>query len=332
MLITEATWFKLLTIYSFFTKFDHDRDALLQTYYTPQSSFSININTSAPRIEELGKTRQFWDNYLSVSRNLTRLRGKGDMFERIQYDLPGIKEMWTKIPETRHDIARQELWNFDAFPVQVRPGLEGMMIVVHGEFDEASKVSDGPPVIKRSFDRSILCAPDGMGGWKVANDMLTVRSYAGHQGWAVGQEASPAAGAQVLQPAPNFQTPVAVTPTLQQPPQQIQQPVVQQPVPVPTAAPIIAHTPEQKIQLLSEKSRLKPEFAKMCLENSNWDLAAAWETFVSVKVCLNPFLLMILSIVADAFCSNVMVLDRKLSLSRILGMLSFIMRSLLLIN
>lgn len=81
------------------------------------------------------------------------------------------------------------------------------------------------------------------------------------------------------------QIPTATALPLQQS-QQIQHPVPVAAIPAPLSPMTPSHA--EKIQLLSQKSRLKPEYAKMCLETSNWDLAASWETFMSVKVWLAP--------------------------------------------
>lgn len=239
----------------------------------------MSVNTSAPRVENLSHTRQYWDDYIPVSRNLKRMRDTaGESIERLATGPEEIKAIWDKLPATRHTLDDPSLWSLDMWPTPVRPGIDGLIIMVHGEFEEANKLSGN--VMKRSFDRTFTIVPVGNGEVKVANDMLVIRSYSGAEGWKVNEAA-------IQQQAMQQQ---------QVPPQTVQQPVQPPAQQLPAAAaaapqnPAVQHTPQQiaemqeKVRMFAEKTGLTLQYAEMCVSSSNWDLAAAWEQMTVAKV------------------------------------------------
>jgi len=154
------------------------------------------------------------------------------------------------------------LWAFDIFPVEVSPGVTGLLAMVHSEFEEMNSAmnSGSGGIIKRSFDRSFTLWLDGTVGVKVMSDMLVVRSYAGPAAWKI-DPATTVAAPQPAQPAPAN--------------------IVQQ-------TPIDVEEKKRKCQMLGEKTGLNMKYAEMCLADTDWDLAKAWEAFMWAKDTLGP--------------------------------------------
>jgi len=243
--------FHRINNYSFFTQIDTNKDGILAKFYTPDSKFSISVNTSAPRVESQQGERQYWDPYIPKSRNMKRIHDGMQMVDRLAQGPQEIRGMWNALPATRHNLGNQELWSFDIFPVDISPGVTGVLATVHSEFEEMNSGSGG--VIKRSFDRSFTLWTDPAGSIKVASDIMTVRSYAGATAWKVDPNA-----------------PVAVPP------------------PAPAAAapanPEEVEEKHRKCEMLAEKTGLNFKYAEMCLVDTNWDLAAAWNAWMWAKV------------------------------------------------
>jgi nuclear RNA export factor len=182
---------------------------------------------------------------------MKRIHDGMQMVDRLAQGPQEIRGMWNALPATRHNLGNQELWSFDIFPVDISPGVTGVLATVHSEFEEMNSGSGG--VIKRSFDRSFTLWTDPAGSIKVASDIMTVRSYAGATAWKVDPNA-----------------PVAVPP------------------PAPAAAapanPEEVGEKHRKCEMLAEKTGLNFKYAEMCLVDTNWDLAAAWNAWMWAKV------------------------------------------------
>lgn len=164
--------------------------------------------------------------------------------------------MWNSLPASKHDLSRQEIWNFETWPIQIGPELPGLLAVVHGEFEETLKNGGN---IKRSFDRTFTLRPDGA-GVKVLSDIFTVRSYSGHEAWKEQTQLPVPAAVPGANPA----APPASTNQQQQGEDTMEQ-------------------KQEKCRMLAEQSGLKLEWAEMCLVETKWDLVAAWEAFVAAK-------------------------------------------------
>jgi len=138
-------------------------------------------------------------------------------------------------------------------------GVDGFMIVVHGEFDEVDAAT-GQATKKRSFDRTFIIGPGGPSGVRIVNDMLTIRAYG---------------GAQAFEPE-NFegwsndtqQTNNDLDATPQLP------------------AGISVQMAEQMVAELSKRTNMTIQYSKMCLEQVAWSFDKALEAFANVKASL----------------------------------------------
>ncbi|KAI5776504.1 hypothetical protein EDC01DRAFT_636745 [Geopyxis carbonaria] len=241
---------------AFFSMYDTSREELLRTYYDDQSQFSLNVNTSAPRVKEQTGVRQYWDVYIPESRNLKRVDPSGqNAINRNHQGLASIFELWKKLPETRHNLSEVHLWNFDVFPGPNNT----ILAIIHSEFDENNPVGG---VMKRSFDRSFLLRPQG-NSVKVVSDLLTIRSYAGAEAW---KEQPPA---------------VAVNGT------NVQSLPTNTPVAAPISGPIVDGLSDvdklERCRMLCKETGLKLSWSQQCLSESNWDLSTAWTKFITAK-------------------------------------------------
>lgn len=246
---------------AFFPGYDKDRMALLGAFYDEHSTFSLNINTSAPRASQTGNLN--WDPYIKKSRNLLKITHLPARMSRAHTGIASIRIVWGSLPETRHPdmTTRPAEWMVECHPVPGLPdptgqsatGVGGLIVTVHGSFEE----NVGSAVEQRSFDRTFILGPgSGPGGIRVLNDALCLRAYGGHEAWV---------------PASLDAVPPNAAPA------------------VPTAAPAVAKTDtqiqqEQMIAEFSAKSRLTPQYSEMALSGNGWNLEAAWSNFEQLKV------------------------------------------------
>lgn len=266
----------------FFAAYDLDRATLVNGYYDPQSTFSLSINTSAPRAP--GMTDQktpSWESYIKRSRNLTKLTHLPAKVSRLYAGTKRILDAFTTLPATRHPdlIGEPEKWCIECHAIPGLPdptgqsvsGVGGLTVMVHGQFSEVD-VSTGEATVTRSFDRTFVLGPGGgFGGIRIACDMLVLRSYGGHEAWQ-----TEVVDAGVSQPA---------------------QPL---PLPLPQSSHLISVPPgfaatgpgksEEQVQKevlvleLSKGTGMTLEYSQLCLEQSNWDLKNAASAFEQAKV------------------------------------------------
>ena len=262
----------------FFPGYDSDRTALASAYYDAQSTFSISINTSAPRgeIDATSHHAASWDQYIKRSRNLMRVNHMPARMSRLHTGTDSIKDCFTTLPATRHPnlLTEPHKWCIECHTLPGLPdpsgqsvsGVGGLIVTVHGEFSEVN-VSTNETTVTRSFDRTFVLGPGGgVGGIRVACDTLVLRAYGGFEAWKPEEVEAPI---------------VALAP-VQAPPHQI---------PVPDGFGIggPGKTDEmvQKEVLALELSRatgMTLEYSAMCLEQSGWNLEGAGMAFEQAKV------------------------------------------------
>ncbi|KAK4698096.1 nuclear RNA export factor, partial [Lecanoromycetidae sp. Uapishka_2] len=259
----------------FFAAYDLDRAALVNGYYDAQSTFSLSINTSAPRAPELTDQKiPSWDSYIKRSRNLTKVTHLPARVSRIYTGTEVIRDAFTTLPATRHPdlMGEPQKWCIECHAIPGLPdpsgqsvsGVGGLIVMVHGQFAEIN-VSTGESNVTRSFDRTFVLGPGGgIGGIRVACDTLVLRSYGGHEAW---------------------QPEVVDMPTTQS-----VQPQVGYQIPVPPGFAVVGpgKTGEQvqKEVLAVELSKgtgMTLEYSHMCLEQSKFDLEAATRAFEQAK-------------------------------------------------
>jgi nuclear RNA export factor len=187
-----------------------------------------------------------------------------------------IHDLWNALPATKHpDIKSQtRLYVMDCHSLsglgdptnQAPRGVDGMIIAVHGEFEESGP--DGKAG-KRSFSRTFVLGPGLPGGnqIRVVSDMLCLRAN---------------------NPLPNIHNLAA---------QQQQQPQVQpiaQAVPVVQAVqaapiqPVQPNPNDLMIAELSKQTRMTAEYARMCLEQAAWNFEHALVLYNTTKATLPP--------------------------------------------
>lgn len=173
---------------AFFPGFDADRNALVAAYYDQTSQFSFAVNSHALRDPSVTATltKQEWESYIRKSRNLKAITHLPARQSRLFIGQDQIREAFATIPVTRH-AAEPDKVHIESQSLPVVPdgtgqypqGVVGLLITVHGEYEEMD-VSTGQATKRRSYDRSITLGPGLTGtGLRVINDMLTVRAYGG---------------------------------------------------------------------------------------------------------------------------------------------------------
>lgn len=173
---------------AFFPGFDADRNALVAAYYDQTSQFSFAVNSHALRdaSSTATLTKQEWESYIRKSRNLKVITHLPARQSRLFIGQDQIREAFATIPVTRH-AAEPDKVHIESQSLPVVPdgtgqypqGVVGLLITVHGEYEEMD-VSTGQATKRRSYDRSITLGPGLTGtGLRVINDMLTVRAYGG---------------------------------------------------------------------------------------------------------------------------------------------------------
>lgn len=233
----------------FFDLYDRDRSQLLQLYDS-HSTFSLNVNTIAPKTLVPGAPPG-WGEYISQSRNLSKITSTNARVSRLAIGPDSIASVFQRLPATKHDLKNPAKFSLDAWKVSsVRaPNDQGIMVFVHGEFEEA------PEGWVRSFDRSLVLIPGPVGNMIVSSDMLTLRPYGGCDAWkesSVNQQQQQPANIPP-QAAPSGDIPDALK----------------------------ALSPEQQLVVknLMQETRLNAEFALMCAQQAQFNYQQAFELF-----------------------------------------------------
>ena len=260
----------------FFPAYDSARVSLVNGYYDGQSTFSLSVNTSAPRAPETTDQKMpGWDTYIKRSRNLMKIGQLPAKMSRLYTGTESIREAFTTLPATRHPdlVAEPQKWCIECHAIPGLPdpteqstsGVGGLIVMVHGEFSEVD-VSTGQATNTRSFDRTfVLGAGAGIGGIRVVCDTLVLRSYGGHEAWQP-EVGNMGASAQAHSQASH-----------------------QIPAPEGFAIPGPGKS-EERVQKevlaveLSKATGMTLEYSGMCLEQSGWNLANAASAFELAKV------------------------------------------------
>ncbi|KAM0343893.1 hypothetical protein ACHAPU_008162 [Fusarium lateritium] len=170
----------------FFASYDNDRPGLATRLYDEDSRFSISIDTRAAPDPNVALPSS-WASYIKLSRNLTKITMPNPRIQRLFRGAATIQDAWKNLPLTRHPDIKQELSKYimDCHPLQglVDPsgqnpgGVDGLIIAVHGEFDEQDPNTKAAG--KRSFSRTFVLGPakPGQGMIRVVSDMLSLRTF-----------------------------------------------------------------------------------------------------------------------------------------------------------
>lgn len=132
-------------------------------------------------------------------------------------------------------------------------GEDGMIITMHGEFEELEAATGRTG--KRSFSRSFVIGPGlpGRGVMRVVSDMLSISPWSPVPSVAISASA----------PAPA-------------------------PAPALPSAPVLSPEEQQQLMIaeLSKRTTMNGEYAKMCLDTAEWNFDRALAVFEEKKVSL----------------------------------------------
>lgn len=170
----------------FFTAYDNDRQGLASRLYDEGSQFSLAIDTQSVRDTDAPAPMP-WSSYIKASRNLVKITHQNARVQRLFKGANVVHELWKSLPPTKHPDIKVDLSKYimDCHPLpgladptgQNPMGVDGLIISVHGEFDEYDQKTAA--VGKRSFSRTFVLGPGqpGKGPIRVVSDLLSLRAY-----------------------------------------------------------------------------------------------------------------------------------------------------------
>jgi nuclear RNA export factor len=169
---------------TFFPLYDTDRVKLLSTYYDDQSKCTLSVVTHSPKDNSVPVLP--WQPYLRYSRNMVKIQTAAARIQRLLEGVQVIGELWRNLPVTKHpDLTEHTKYIIDCHPLaglvdptgQSPSGVGGLIITVHGEFDEIEATTN--QVGKRSFSRTFVLGPGvpGRNAIRVISDMLSLRAW-----------------------------------------------------------------------------------------------------------------------------------------------------------
>ncbi|KAJ6779605.1 hypothetical protein PWT90_06922 [Aphanocladium album] len=243
----------------FFGAYDTDRQGLITRLYDEQSQFSLAVDTNSVR-DESAPAPLPWASYIKFSRNLIKITHTNARATRLFKGASGIYDLWKSLPLTQHPNIKVDLNKYimDCHPLPglVDPsgqnplGVDGLIITVHGEFDEYDQKS--ATTGKRSFSRTFVLGPGqpGRGVIRVVSDILSLRAW---------------------NPLPNVFDPNAAAAAAAAAP----------------AAPT-QDQHQSMITELCRQTGMSPQYSQMCLEQVDWVFEKALVIFNEKKAELPP--------------------------------------------
>jgi nuclear RNA export factor len=168
---------------TFIPLYDSDRSTLLSTFYDEDSRFTLSVVTNKVPTDAPVPA---WQSYLKFSRNMARITVDAARTQRLFEGSATISDLWKQLPATRHpDLIDQSKYIIDCHAIPGIPdptnqspaGVGGLLITIHGQFEEADK--DGQKSGMRSFSRTIILGPGrpGRNTIRVVSDMLMLRAF-----------------------------------------------------------------------------------------------------------------------------------------------------------
>lgn len=228
----------------------------LMGLYSPQSQFSISVDSSVPSSSVSNSDQNpTFSFYLPLSRNLTKVSSEKTKQQRLAMGQEAIDKLFRSLPKSKHYLQEQpsnyslEAWSY--------PQVQGFIITLHGFFEEVDKpeidankgtssTSGGRhrrfnhghnnnslnKLSRRSFDRTWIIVPN-QGNVIIASDLFTIRPYADgswiepQQPTSIQQTATALTGVGNIPPSMGVQQPGVSPQGLVQ--QGLSQPGLQQP-------------------------------------------------------------------------------------------------------
>ncbi|KAI0432154.1 hypothetical protein F5Y09DRAFT_329856 [Xylaria sp. FL1042] len=172
-------------ITEFLQLYDTDRHNLAAKYYDEQSTFSIAVITNSPHAPDVPVPT--WGAYIKFSRNHMKINHSGPRLQRLFTGVNQIQAVWQQLPRTQHPTLTTHLNKYlvDCHPIhgladltgQNPLGVDGLIMTVHGEFDDQEPGSG--KTAKRSFSRTFVLGPGapGRNPIRVVTDMLSVKAF-----------------------------------------------------------------------------------------------------------------------------------------------------------
>lgn len=240
----------------FFSSYDSDRPGLASRLYDDDSQFSLAVDTQATIAEDAPPPMP-WASYIQVSRNLLKITSRHGRIQRLFKGANVIAELWKKLPLTAHPPIKENMNKYimDCHSLpglrdpngQSNVGVDGLIISVHGEFEECDPKTNKTGM--RSFSRTFILGPGQPGrnaaGIRVVSDMLSLRAH---------------------NPLPNvFEGQAA-------------------PSPEPGSAPAPQNQQQAMIAELSKQTGMTPQYSELCLQQVEWNFDQALVVFNEKKV------------------------------------------------
>jgi nuclear RNA export factor len=308
---------------TYFKCWDNNRMDLM-ALYTPQSQFSYQCDSSVISELSVNSATNLWNNYTPHSRNLKRVSNDKSRMSRLSTGPEQISNTFKCLPKSKHSLDT----NPDDYSVETVsfPELNGMIITIHGDFEEVDQAEQQFPDLsgsqnnnnrynryksnaankkgileKRGFDRVFVVLPGPNGSFIVASDLLCVKQLSTKKTWkAASTTTAPAVlnGQLNAVPAVNSSIPAIVPPASSSTP--LNGIPMSTPPPsagIPNAAlstlppDVISRLSSQQqalIMKVMQETHLKPEFVVMLCEQSNWDYNTAGVNFTNSKANIPP--------------------------------------------
>ncbi|TPX55254.1 hypothetical protein PhCBS80983_g05475 [Powellomyces hirtus] len=261
---------------TFLNLFDNNRSGLFDLYHD-HSSFSVSLDTrpasttrsSHPSSRD-GPLFSAWKNF---DHNLEKHKIPDKRISALAKGGANIINMFNQLPGLRHPAYPGPQYLVEGYQTGTGADLT-LIVLVHGEFREVSSNTNG------SFDRTfIIVAPApgsraAMAGmpYSVANDQLTVRSFAGNKAWA---QLKDEASARMSNAAPQASA---------RPPQLPDLTVLKQ---------LQLHhqlddARQNQVIEFSTATGLNYQFSLQCLAETGWSAPAAMQAYHNVKGNIPP--------------------------------------------
>ena len=255
----------------FFGLYDSNRQALAGAY-TDTSTFtcSVAVGQWSEKPEPEFAKNEMGTSWISNSRNYKRMSSsKAKNLVAVGGSM--IVGVFNALQQAQHDLSTMIV---DSYILQVPNQTDVIVATIHGKYITPN---NGRP-LNRSFDRVMILIPavpsSQQAGWPVSiiNDQLHIRPFSELN---LAQFAGQSGG---FQQSPS--TPQA-TPQFQQPQMQVQPPQQQQP-----QMPQLSPQQQSAIQQLQQHTKMTPYYCFLCLSETNWDLATAYNKFMTLRTTL----------------------------------------------
>lgn len=275
----------------FLTNWDNNRQQLLNLY-TPDSQFSMSVDATVPS-GSVPKSDQnpAFGYYITQSRNMTKITNDKTRQQRLAKGSAEIAQFFNKFPITKHHLEDDPMgYKMEAVSY---PQLNGIMVTLHGYFEEIDKPIDKQQgndnnvirtsqrsrryassythttnstsnmrLTKKSFDRIWILVPinniNPNGGINsiIASEMVTIRPYSSNSWSQATNPQQPSQGSTQLPTPPSTSSGLQIPTNINLNPIQL-----------------------GLINKLHEVTKLNYQFTFMLAEQSNWNFDLAVKNF-----------------------------------------------------